>query len=74
MLPGDFIAMKLTGEITTSISALSEGIFWDFQQQQLSEDVFNYYGFDKTMIPAIKDVFSAHGNIKNDIAASIVIK
>ncbi|MGC4099714.1 FGGY family carbohydrate kinase [Ferruginibacter sp.] len=31
MLPGDFIAMKLTGEITTSISALSEGIFWDFK-------------------------------------------
>ena len=32
MLPGDFIAMKLTGEVTTSISALSEGVFWDFQQ------------------------------------------
>ncbi|MEO5591013.1 MAG: FGGY family carbohydrate kinase [Chitinophagaceae bacterium] len=63
MLPGDFIAMKLTGEITTSISALSEGIFWDFKNNQLSEDVFNYFGFDKKCIPAIHPVFSIHGKI-----------
>ena len=71
MLPGDFIAMKLTGEITTSISALSEGIFWDFKQQQLSDEVFNYFGFSKSVIPVIKDVFSFHGKIKNDIAATL---
>jgi xylulokinase len=68
MLPGDFIAMKLTGDITTSISALSEGIFWDFQQQQLSEDVFKYYGFSKTVIPEVKDVFAVHGTIKENVA------
>lgn len=33
MLPGDFIAMKFTGETTTTISALSEGILWDFKKQ-----------------------------------------
>ena len=71
MLPGDFIAMKLTGAITTSISALSEGIFWDFKTQQLSDEVFNYYGFDKSVIPAIQDVFSNHGTIKKDIAAAL---
>jgi xylulokinase len=71
MLPGDFIAMKLTGDVTTSISALSEGIFWDFKEQQLSEDVFNYYGFSKSVIPAIKDVFSVHGTIKKDIAEKL---
>src|SRR6185369_5518542 len=32
MLPGDFISMKLTGEINSSISSLSEGIFWDFKK------------------------------------------
>jgi xylulokinase len=71
MLPGDFIAMKLTGNITTSISALSEGIFWDFKQQQLSDEVFNYFGFDTSVIPTIQDVFSDHGTISNDIAASL---
>ncbi|HMO62583.1 MAG TPA: FGGY family carbohydrate kinase [Ferruginibacter sp.] len=68
MLPGDFIAMKLTGNITTSISALSEGIFWDFKNDRLSEAVFNYYGFDKTIIPPIQPVFSTHGLLKPDVA------
>ena len=47
MLPGDFIAMKMTGEITTSVSALSEGIFWDFKKDRISKDVMDYYDFDK---------------------------
>ena len=53
MLPGDYIALQLTGNSTTSISSLSEGIFWDFKTKSLSEDVFQYYGLDKNHIPAI---------------------
>ena len=45
MLPGDFVAMKLTGEITTTSSALSEGIFWDFKEDELSNDVMNVFWF-----------------------------
>ncbi|MFT3935057.1 MAG: FGGY family carbohydrate kinase [Chitinophagaceae bacterium] len=71
MLPGDFIAMKLTGQVTTSISALSEGIFWDFKTASLSEDVFNYFGFDKSFIPSIQPVFSEHGTISKDVAAGL---
>ncbi|MCJ8165314.1 FGGY family carbohydrate kinase [Pontibacter sp. E15-1] len=68
MLPGDFIAMKLTGEITTSPSALSEGVFWDFKQDALSEDVLQYFKFEKTLIPEIKPVFSEHGRLKPELA------
>ncbi|MDN3586471.1 FGGY family carbohydrate kinase [Pedobacter aquatilis] len=68
MLPGDFIAMKLTGEITTSISALSEGIFWDFKNDELSADVLNYYGIDEKLIPEIYPLFSVHGYLKADVA------
>jgi xylulokinase len=71
MLPGDFIAMKLTGAITTSIAALSEGIFWDFKTNQLSEDVFNYFDFDKKIIPVVQPVFSVHGNITAAVAAEL---
>ena len=74
MLPGDFIAMKLTGDITTSISALSEGIFWDFKNQELSNDVFSYFGFDTAVIPEIKDVFTPHGSIHAAIAAQLSLK
>lgn len=68
MLPGDFIAMKLTGSITTSISALSEGIFWDFQTNSVSAELMNYYGFDDQLIPEIKPVFSEHGTVTAEIA------
>lgn len=74
MLPGDFIAMKLTGEVTTSISALSEGVFWDFQNSELSKDVFNYYGFNTSLIPPIKDVFADHGRVTKEIASALSLK
>jgi xylulokinase len=74
MLPGDFIAMKLTESVTTSIAALSEGIFWDFQQNELSKDVFGYYGFDDTLIPEIKNVFTEHGRVSAKVAAALSLK
>ncbi|MEP7374561.1 MAG: FGGY family carbohydrate kinase [Chitinophagaceae bacterium] len=74
MLPGDFIAMKLTGHITTSIAALSEGMFWDYKQNELSKDIFDYYGFPTSFIPEIKEVFSEHGVVKNSIAGNLGLK
>lgn len=71
MLPGDFIAMKLTGEITTSISALSEGIFWDFENHEISKDVMDHYGINKNLIPDVRPLFSEHGYLKADIAYSL---
>lgn len=68
MLPGDFVSMKLTGEITTSISALSEGVFWDFKENKLSVDVINYFKFDTSIIPEVRPVFSAHGFLKKTVA------
>ncbi|MBC7720999.1 MAG: carbohydrate kinase, partial [Pedobacter sp.] len=67
----DFIAMKLTGQITTSAASLSEGIFWDFKTNSLSKDVLDYYGFDEALFPTIQDVFSNHGQLKNDIAKKL---
>jgi xylulokinase len=74
MLPGDFIAMKLTGEITTSASALSEGIFWDFQENQLSEDVMNYFNFRASFIPHINPVFAEHGKVSKSVAQLLGLK
>lgn len=74
MLPGDFIAMKLTGEITTSVSALSEGVFWDFLNNELSKDVFNYYQFNTSLIPQIKDVFAEHGYLSKSVASALSMK
>ena len=74
MLPGDFIAMKLSGEITTSISALSEGIFFDFINNRLSEEIIRYFCLDESIFPVIKPVFSVHGNLLAPIAQKLKLK
>ena len=74
MLPGDYIGLRLTGEVTTSIPALSEGIFWDFKKDELSEDLFRYFGFDKGLIPSIRPVFSAHGELMAEVAQTLGLK
>ncbi len=74
MLPGDFISMKLTGEITTSNSALSEGIFWDFQTNSVSEDVMKHFGFPLNILPEIRPVFSNHGGLISSIADLLGLK
>lgn len=68
MLPGDFLTMKLTGEINTTISALSEGIFWNFRENNISSIVLDYFGFDRNMIPEINPVFSNHGILTSEVA------
>jgi xylulokinase len=74
MLPGDFIAMKLTGNVTTSASALSEGIFWDFKKDDLSKEVMQYFGYDTEIVPSIQNVFSVHGELKENISESLSLK
>lgn len=68
MLPGDFIAMKLTGNVGTSIAALSEGVFWDFRKDELSKELMEYYGLNENLIPEVKPLFSVHGTLKADVA------
>jgi len=74
MLPGDFIAMKLTGQVTTSVSALSEGIFYDFIEQDISTDVIDYFGFSRGLFPPVQPVFSVHGTVKTETAQKLGIK
>lgn len=74
MLPGDFIAMKLTGVVTTTVSALSEGIFWDFKRNELSSDVFDYFQFDKGFIPPVKNVFADHGHLDGSVADTLLLR
>lgn len=74
LLPGDFIAMKLTGAVTTTASALSEGIFWDFKNHTISKDVCDYFGFDKSIFPTVQQLFAPHGFVKDDVAENLSLK
>ncbi len=63
MLPGDYIAMKLTNKIGITVEGLSEGIFWDFKENSISQDVLSYFGFEREMLPPLKPVFGIQGKV-----------
>jgi xylulokinase len=71
MLPGDFIAGRLTKQFTTTPSALSEGIFWDFPSNEISEPLLTHFGFEKNLFPKVQDVFSNHGIIDVEVATHL---
>ena len=71
MLPGDYIALRLTGEACTTVSGLSEGIFWDFIEECLSPDMMCHYGFDSSLIPTIRPTFSPQGEVTAAAAAEL---
>lgn len=66
MLPGDYIAMKLTGDIVTTTTGLSEGIFFDYKSHGISKDILSEYGFSESLFPEIVDVFSDQGSISSE--------
>ncbi|EOS18385.1 MULTISPECIES: xylulokinase [Parabacteroides] len=74
MLPGDFIAMRMTGDIVTTVSGLSEGIFWDFKNEQVSEDLMNYFGFSNDLIPEIRPTFGLQGELLGSVATELGLK
>jgi xylulokinase len=71
MLPGDYIAMRLTGEIATTISGLSEGIFWDFRDSKISKTLLDYFGFDESIIPEIVPTFSVQSRLTKAAAQEL---
>lgn len=74
MLPGDYIAMKMTGEIKTTPSGLSEGIMWDFRQRGLAELVLDYYGIAGKLIPEVVPTFSVQGELTRGAADELGLK
>jgi xylulokinase len=74
MLPGDFIAMKLTGEVKTTPSGLSEGILWNFVQNDLAQRILDYYQIDLALLPEAVPTFSVQGELTPQAAEELGLK
>ena len=68
MLPGDYLAMKLSGEINTTISGLSEGMMWDFKEKRPAKFLFDYYGFAENTIADIVPTFAVQSVVSKAAA------
>lgn len=66
MLPGDYIAMKLSGKITTTISGLSEGVLWNFKENKIATRLLDYYEISHKLIPDIVPTFSESGQVTEE--------
>ncbi|HBC78744.1 MAG TPA: carbohydrate kinase [Bacteroidales bacterium] len=71
MLPGDYVAMRFTGDIATSFTGLSEGIFWDFKKGGLSGEIMDFFGFSHEIIPDVKESFSVQGRLLERVASDL---
>lgn len=71
MLPGDYVAYKLTGTISTTYTGLSEGIFWDFKIDRVSSELMKYFGFDNALLPEALPSFSVSGQLLKSVATEL---
>jgi xylulokinase len=69
MLPGDYLSLRLTGEISTSFTGLSEGIFWDFSKNMVSAELMKYFGFNSDLLPEAAPSFSVSGRLLKSVAS-----
>jgi xylulokinase len=74
MLPGDYIAMRMSGEINTTIGGLSEGMFWDFKEGKVADFLMKYFGFDNALVPNIVDTFSVQSEVSAAAAKELGLK
>ncbi len=74
MLPGDYIAMKLSGEVKTTISGLSEGMMWDFAAKKPAKFLLDYFGFSEDIFPEIAPTFSVQSYVSKAAADELGLK
>lgn len=74
MLPGDYIAMRLSGVANTTVSGLSEGMFWDFKNNEVAGFLMKYFGFDQSLIADIVPTFGIQSEVSAAAAAELGLK
>lgn len=74
MLPGDYMAMRLSGAVNTTVGGLSEGMLWDFKENRPAQFLMDYYGFSSSLLPEIVPTFSVQSQVSAEAAAELGLK
>lgn len=73
-LPGDYIAFRMTGEPTTTVTGLSEGILWDFSSGSPAGRVLEVYDIDEQLLPRIVPAIGVQGNMSGHAAMQLGLR
>ncbi len=71
LLPGDYIAYRMTGRTATTVGGLSEGILWDFSEHKPATTVLDYYGIPESFLPDIVPTFGVQGELSQSGADAL---
>ena len=71
LLPGDWVAMRMTGAMTTTVPGLSEGILWDFLDNEVSAPLLRHFELDSELIPDVVPTFGRQGELTAAAAAEL---
>lgn len=71
MLPGDYLAARMTNEVVTTASGLSEGVLWDFVEGAPAQMVLDYFGFDQSVLAEVKPTFGIQGYLTSVAAEKL---
>ncbi len=74
MLPGDYIALRLSGEAQTTVSGLSEGILWDFKNNQVAHQLLDYFGIDESLLAKVVPTFGLQAEVSTGAAEILGLK
>lgn len=74
MLPGDYIAMRLSGDVATTDTGLSEGIFWDYSAGEVSDALLRHFGFDRKLLADVVPVFGVQGKLTKQAASELGLR
>ena len=74
MLPGDYLALRLSGVANTTVSGLSEGMFWDFKENRVAQFLLDYYGIPASFIPELVPTFSEQSVVSQAAAEELGLK
>lgn len=71
MLPGDYLALRLTGEAQTTASGLSEGTLWDFSTASPAAFLLKHWGLDAALLPALTPTFGPQAGVLSSVASEL---
>lgn len=71
LLPGEWLAFRLTGRAVTTASGLSEGVFWDFAANTPAAPVLDWLGIDTGCLGEILPTFGHQGAIQREAAEAL---
>lgn len=74
MLPGDWLAARLTGEAATTAPGLSEMILWDYLEDKPAFDVMRIIGMDEELLPPLVPTFSVQGELLEETAEDLGLR